>query len=105
MTKPGIWKHYKGGLYRVLFNAKQATNGSDEGRVEVVYISLVRGAVETRDEVEFMQRVWRDTGRVIVDPDAVHNELGDREFAVSTAQRFAYCGEAGEGFALPEQQL
>lgn len=57
MTKPGIYKHYKGGIYRVLFSARQSTNGPDEGKLVVVYIDLKYGGLHVRDEEQFNEKV------------------------------------------------
>lgn len=48
-----IYRHYKGGRYRVLFEARVSTNGPDEGRLVVVYVSLTTGAILVRDRTEF----------------------------------------------------
>jgi hypothetical protein len=61
MTKPGIWKHYKGNLYRVVFTAYDATNGPNDGTSMVVYVSLKDGYVHVRKEREFHERVWSAT--------------------------------------------
>jgi hypothetical protein len=34
----GLWEHYRGGFYWVLFVALCSTNGPDEGRLMVVYM-------------------------------------------------------------------
>ena len=47
-----IYRHYKGGLYRVLFGAQESTNARAGGRV-VVYVSLTTGEMHTRDAEEF----------------------------------------------------
>ncbi len=52
MTRPGIYKHFKGGLYRVLCTAEECTN-AHPGRDLVVYISLENGKVYCRDQDEF----------------------------------------------------
>lgn len=57
MTKPGIYKHVKGGLYRVLFSARQSTNGPDEGKLVVIYICLKYGSLNVRDEEQFNEKV------------------------------------------------
>lgn len=57
MTTSGVYRHYKGGLYRVLFTAREATNGAYTDRSVVVYVSLAFGHVNVRDEVEFHARV------------------------------------------------
>jgi hypothetical protein len=57
MTPPGIYQHFKGGLYRVLFRACQRTNGPDDGKVVVVYMDLKHGGLHVRDEAEFREMV------------------------------------------------
>lgn len=52
VTNPGIYRHYKGGLYRVLFTAIMSTNDC-AGKLCVVYVSLTRGTIHVRDEKEF----------------------------------------------------
>jgi hypothetical protein len=56
-TKPGVYRHYKGGLYRVLFVARMSTNGPTEDRPHVVYVSLAHGVINIRDEEEFHEIV------------------------------------------------
>lgn len=51
-TQPGLFRHYKGGLYRVLFVAHDSTNVREGGAV-VVYLSLTTGRINVRDEAEF----------------------------------------------------
>lgn len=53
----GIYRHYKGGLYRVLGTALVSTNGPDTGDRVVVYISLTYGSMHVRDEDEFREQV------------------------------------------------
>ncbi len=57
-TRPGIYRHYKGDLYRVLFTAHDSTNGKgpDIGKV-VVYVSLSTGQINVRKEWEFHEWV------------------------------------------------
>jgi len=38
MIPSGLWEHYRGGFYWVLFVALCSTNGPDEGRLMVVYM-------------------------------------------------------------------
>jgi len=47
-----IYRHYKGGLYRVLFNGTDSTN-ERSGTPVVVYVSLTNGRVFVRDAREF----------------------------------------------------
>ena len=110
MTRPGFWKHWKGELVRVLFNVRQSTNGPSEGRLEVVYIHCGgddgdpaakgrAGTMHTRDEEQFHERVWKDTGKRVEDPSSLSDEDAAR-----TADRFTFAGswdvlsdeEAGE---------
>ncbi len=61
MTRPGIYRHYKGGMYRVLFTAYNSTNHEASSDypyvVYVVYISLDPGEhcgqINVREEEEF----------------------------------------------------
>lgn len=58
MVTPGLYRHYKGAHYRVLFLAKNSTNGADEDRNEVVYVSLSEpGRISVRSEEEFESTV------------------------------------------------
>ena len=52
-TKPGIYRHYKGGEYQVLGTARVSTNGPGEGKPVVVYVSCEDGKLYARDEDEF----------------------------------------------------
>jgi len=61
VTSPGIYRHHKGGLYRVLFTARQSTNGPDVGLPLVVYVSLTKGTVHVRDEQEFHEPIGGTT--------------------------------------------
>jgi hypothetical protein len=54
---PGIYRHYKGGLYRVLFEAHDSTNGPHEGRSLVVYVSLTTGRINVRASDQFVDSV------------------------------------------------
>lgn len=56
MTTTGVYVHYKGGRYRVLFDARVSTNGC-EGSWVVVYVSLTTGRVHARDVAEFHEPV------------------------------------------------
>lgn len=58
-TTQGIYQHYKGGLYRLLFIAKDSTNGSPTADQDVaVYVSLNEsGRVSVRLLAEFDGRV------------------------------------------------
>lgn len=53
ITKLGVYRHYKGTHYRVLFTSLDSTNGPDEGRTLVSYISLATGIIYTRAEEDF----------------------------------------------------
>lgn len=54
-TKLGLYRHYKGALYRVLFTALDSTNGIGEGRLLVVYVSLEHGGIHVRAETQFRE--------------------------------------------------
>ena len=58
---PGLYKHYKGGLYRVIAHAIESTNGRD-GQEVVVYISLEKGLWYTRNAIEFYSTVALECG-------------------------------------------
>jgi hypothetical protein len=60
---PGIYQHYKGDKYRVLFVANDSSN-SREGNKLVVYVSLKHGTLNCRDLDEFTEVVdWPDGSR------------------------------------------
>lgn len=48
----GVYRHYKGGLYTVLFSAVSANNADDRDDM-VVYISHTTGQAYTRKSREF----------------------------------------------------
>jgi hypothetical protein len=51
-----ICRHYKGGLYRVLFSATESTNARvdrDRPLGVVVYVSLTTDEIHVRDAAEF----------------------------------------------------
>lgn len=57
--RPGIYRHYKGAEYRVLFEAFESTNSREAAprtRV-VVYFSLEKGCMNVRDLEEFVSDV------------------------------------------------
>lgn len=56
-TPQGVYEHYKGGQYVVLFVAHNSTNsGGDQPMV--VYVSMTTGRINVRDENEFHEAVW-----------------------------------------------
>lgn len=59
MVTQGVYRHYKGGLYRLLFIAKDSTNNSPTANEDVaVYVSLSEGGrVSVRLLREFDERV------------------------------------------------
>lgn len=61
-TPPGVYRHWKGDLYRVLFTAKIASNGFARESM-VVYVSLKTGQFNTRHEKEFHEVVNNDDFR------------------------------------------
>ena len=57
MITPGVFQHYNGGFYRVLFIAKDSNNSGNDQNV-VVYVSLSEpGRISTRNESEFDESV------------------------------------------------
>ena len=53
---PGVYQHFKGGRYRVLFTAKDSETQTDM----VVYVSLTNGGVWVRPAAMFNEVVERD---------------------------------------------
>lgn len=49
----GIYRHFRGGLYTVLFEAVESTNGPDEGKPKVIYVSHETGRISCRLTSEF----------------------------------------------------
>jgi hypothetical protein len=66
MVTPGVYKHYKGNFYRVLFVAKNSANDADpRDENVVVYVALYDdGRVCVRPEREFLDVVTDAHGRV-----------------------------------------
>jgi hypothetical protein len=66
MTTPGIYCHYKGNLYRVLFLVQDSENDSTEpDRWMVVYVSLSEpGRLSVRPEKEFSSLVRQEESAV-----------------------------------------
>lgn len=57
-VEPGLYLHYKGGFYTVLFVTTNSTNGSsDEGKEMVVYVSLTTGKLKVRELEQFCEKV------------------------------------------------
>ena len=55
------YKHYKGGLYTVLFLAEETTNARKGGNGGVVYVSHTYGKIKYRDLDEFTEEIeWPD---------------------------------------------
>lgn len=58
---PGIYRHYSGVLYRVLLTGRDSTNGPDEGRTMVCYISDAEHGFHFREINQFTEKVeWPD---------------------------------------------
>ena len=55
--KPGIYRHFKGGLYEALFLAKNSENPKEEF---VVYKSLENGGIWIRPAKMFFEEVKRE---------------------------------------------
>lgn len=64
--EPGIYKHHKGGLYTVLFEARESTNGPTEGLQTVIYVSHTTGLPCTRLLKEFLGQVRIETSTGVV---------------------------------------
>jgi hypothetical protein len=55
------YKHYKGGLYTVLFVAEETTNARKGNNGGVVYVSHTYGKIKYRDLDEFIEQIeWSD---------------------------------------------
>jgi len=54
----GIYRHCGGGEYRVLFTMRDSTNGPDEGRTLVCYLSLTTGQFLAREHSQFNEYVY-----------------------------------------------
>ena len=55
------YRHYKGGLYTVLFLAEETTNSRKGNNGGVVYVSHTYGKIKYRDFDEFTEEVeWTD---------------------------------------------
>lgn len=55
------YKHYKGGLYTVLFLAEETTNERRGNNGGVVYVSHTYGKIKYRDLDEFIEEIeWPD---------------------------------------------
>lgn len=64
MITPGLYRHYKGGMYTVLFTAWNGNN--DEEREEVVvYVSHSKGTLNARKKSEFVECVEVADGVVL----------------------------------------
>jgi hypothetical protein len=57
LFKPGIYKHFKGGMYEALYVARNSENRDDE---YVVYRSLDKGYIWIRPLTMFLETVDRD---------------------------------------------
>lgn len=103
MIRAGIYKHYKGDLYRVLFMAHESTNGTPlHGKFYVVYVSLKTGRVNVRWEHEFHSMVWASDGgvwreedldRVHANPEMRMDPFWAKRLAIGAVRRFVYIGE------------
>lgn len=54
---PGLYLHYKGTFYRVLFVGRDSTNGPNEGRILAAYISDAEHGIHFREIGQFAERV------------------------------------------------
>jgi hypothetical protein len=61
MITPGLYEHYNGGFYRVLFIAKDSNNGVNNDKDVVVYVSLsAPGRLSVRHMDEFDATVQQE---------------------------------------------
>lgn len=54
--RPGLYRHYKGGMYRALF----ACRHHETGEAMVVYVSLTHGTVSVRELRSQGKDSWTD---------------------------------------------
>ncbi len=55
------YRHFKGGLYTVLFTAEETTNKRKGNNGGVVYVSHTYGKIKYRDIDEFIEEIeWPD---------------------------------------------
>ena len=67
MTKPGIYEHYKGGQYKVLFIALNQSNDNNDEKPMVVYEALYDNPLSkvwVRLEKEFVEEVEFEGAKV-----------------------------------------
>lgn len=61
ITSGANYRHFKGGLYTVLFQAEESTNARKGGSGGVIYVSHTYGKIKYRDLDEFLEEVeWPD---------------------------------------------
>ena len=66
MTRPGVYRHFRGDMYRVLFTARNTTSGVDYAQHMVVYVSLYTGGtVSCREVLEFNDYVTTEGGEKV----------------------------------------
>jgi hypothetical protein len=63
-VEPGVYRHYKGGFFTVLFDAVESTNARTGTRV-VVYVSHTTGSVLVRTAAEFCELVRAADGDLV----------------------------------------
>jgi hypothetical protein len=61
---PNVYRHYKGGFYRVLHECVISTNGPDDGKIGVVYVSMTNGHIFMRERNQFHEMLSLDAGIV-----------------------------------------
>ena len=64
MIKPGRYRHYKGGIYKVLFTALDSATNSPV----VVYLNELHGTLYTRPLSEFISNILTERGEDIGQP-------------------------------------
>ena len=62
--RPGIYRHYKGALYRVLFTALMSDNDKKR-EAYVVYFSMEKGEMNVRRLEEFQEYITTTDGQRI----------------------------------------
>lgn len=91
MTRLGIYKHYSGKRYRVLFVTINSTNGPDDGKTMVNYIALYGdGTMYSREQMQFHELLFvnNNTGKA----QATSPPPDDHQWSFRACRRFTYEG-------------
>lgn len=66
MTKPGVYRHYKGNFYRVSISTVQQAYGVDRKPIAMtVYTGIACGKTYVRPEAEFHEAVCPDDRNLV----------------------------------------